>query len=511
MCKTCIWVMVLLLSAVSTSAQRADRGQRGRIENVTDKSIYSPNVDIRKVGSIAKAPLTCIGSPKVPVILVQFPDLSFKVGKNDEKVKALYHDFFNAEKGVQPADNACSVREYFRNNSDGQFTPQFDIIGPVTLSKSYTYYGADNRNEARDIHISELYQEACQAAKDESNTDWSLYDNNHDRRVDFVFFIYAGQGQNQEGAPDDIIWPKESTSSLTVRSGGSSVTFAAYGCSNELLFDEMDGIGSSIHELCHGMGLPDFYDTNDVAYGLDYWDVMDAGCYKQGGRIPVELSAYERDFFGWRSLVELEPDEAYSLTLQPLEKEGVGYQVVNRANFNEYFILENRQNIGTDVYIGWQADYQQRQYGWNHGLMITHVDYNTSSWNNNTINTSRNHQRITLVPADGELIPSLKQDAAQSDEEWTEAWAQSQHGDLYPSNKCVTEMSSYSVFRGGTLKQTIDNIVEHQNGIITLDINGGNPEGLKEPDVPEFAKATLLGQPLYSYPSVNDSSSLALK
>ena len=479
-------MMALLMTTLNARAQRALLEHRGRIENVTEYTFPSSTNDIRKVGSTATAPLTCMGSPKVPVILVQFSDLSFTVGKNDTEVKALYHDFFNAGEGVQPASNACSVREYFRNNSDGQFTPEFDVIGPVTLSKSYSYYGKDGRSGTKDINISEFYQEACKAAKAVNERDWSLYDNNNDGKVDIVFFIYAGQGQNQHGAPDDAIWPKESTSSLTVRSEGISVSFAGYGCSCELLFDEMDGIGSCIHELCHGIGLPDFYDTNEIAYGLDYWDVMDSGCYKLGGRMPVELSAYERDFFGWRKLVELDPSEAYSLTLQPLEKGGVGYKVVNKTNRNEYFILENRQNTGTDVYIGWQTDYQQQIYGWNHGLMITHVDYNSISWKTNRINTSLSHQRITLVPADGELISSLKQDEQKTDEEWADAWSVSQHGDLYPGDNKVTEMSSYCVFTGGTLQQTIDNIVEHPNGVITLDINEGNPEGLKEPEIPEI-------------------------
>ena len=184
---------------------------------------------------------------------------------------------------------------------------------------------------------------------------------------------------------------------------------------------------------------------------------------------------------------------------------------MNKANLNEYFILENRQNIGLDMYLGWQIEYQQWLYGKNHGLMITHVDYNATSWKSNSVNTSKFHQRITLVPADSELIPALKQDDSQTAEEWADAWARSQHGDLYPSDNNITKMSSYSVFRGGTLNQTIDNIVEHQNGVITLDINGGNPEGLKEPDVPEIAKATSSGLPLYSCPSANDSSSLALR
>lgn len=511
MIKVGIWMMLLLMSTLSARAQGVFWQRRGHIENVTETYPSSSNEDIRKVGSTATAPLTCMGSPKVPVILVQFSDLSFQVGKSDEKVKAIYQDCFNAGEGVQPSSNACSVREYFRINSDGLFTPTFDVIGPVTLSKSYTYYGEDDRWGSKDIHITELYQEACKKVQAQGNTNWSQYDNNQDGKVDIVFFIYAGQGQNQDGAPQNAIWPKESSSSLVVRNGSSSVTFAGYGCSSEMLFDEMDGIGSCIHELCHGMGLPDFYDTNNVAYGLDYWDIMDAGCFKMGGRMPVELSAYERNFFGWRKLVELDPDETYSLTLQPMEKGGVGYKVMNKANLNEYFILENRQNIGLDMYLGWQIDYQQWNYGKNHGLMITHVDYNATSWKSNSVNTNRSHQRITLVPADGELIPALKQDDSQTAEEWADAWARSQHGDLYPSDNNVTEMSSYSVFRGGTLNQTIDNIVEHQNGVITLDINGGNPEGLKEPDVPEIAKATSSGLPLYSCPSANDSSSLALR
>jgi len=487
MLKVGTWVILVMMFTLNARAQRVFSEQRGRIENVTEPYLSSSKEGIRKVGSTATAPLTCIGSPKVPVILVQFADLSFTVATNDDEINILYHNFFNAKEGVHPADNVCSVREYFRNNSDGKFSPEFDVIGPVTLSQNYAYYGEDSKYGSKDIHINELYQEACKAAKTGSDKDWSQYDNNNDGKVDIVFFIYAGQGQNQQGAPDNTIWPKESTSSLTVKSEGVSVSFAAYGCTCELLFNQMDGIGSCIHELCHGIGLPDFYDTNEYAYGLDYWDVMDSGCYKSGGRAPVELSAYERDFFGWRQLVELNPDEAYSLTLQPMEKGGVGYKVVNKANLNEYFILENRQNIGLDMYIGWQIDYQQQIYGWNHGLMITHVDYNATSWRTNKVNTSRYHQRITLVPADGELITSIKQDDLQADEEWTDAWAQSQHGDLYPGDDNVTEMSSYSVFRGGTLEQTIDNIVEHQNGVITLDINGGNPEGVREPDVPEIA------------------------
>ena len=218
---------------------------------------------------------------------------------------------------------------------------------------------------------------------------------------------------------------------------------------------------------------------------MDYWDLMDSGNYKLNGRMPVGLSAYELDFLGWRSLVELTPDSAYSLKLDPLETGGVAYKVVNKANPNEYFILENRQNIGIDQYIGYAVSSQELTFGANHGLLITHVNYSQSAWSSNRLNTTdASRQRFTIVPADGQTISD---NYGINDE-----WAISQHGDLYPGDNNVTEISSYAVFTGGTLGQTIDNIVEHEDGTITLDINGGKPveepeDPLVEPDIPEIA------------------------
>ena len=164
----------------------------------------------------------------------------------------------------------------------------------------------------------------------------------------------------------------------------------------------------------------------------------------------------------------------------------MGYKVVNKANANEYFILENRQNIGADGYIGWITRTQYVQYGANHGLMITHVDFSQSAWNGNTVNTNASHQRITLVPADGELVSALVRVDS--------VWAMSTHGDLYPGDNQVKEMASYAVYTGSSLGQIINNIVEEENGTVTVDINGGkkpdddpeDPEGLYEPDIPEL-------------------------
>ena len=95
-------MMVLLVATLNMAAQEEEVMIRGRIENVTDYSSM-PSLareGLRKVGSLAAAPLTNMGSPRVPVILVQFPDKPFTVRETEEDVHQVYHEHFNASEGV---------------------------------------------------------------------------------------------------------------------------------------------------------------------------------------------------------------------------------------------------------------------------------------------------------------------------------------------------------------------------------------------------------------------------
>ena len=458
----------MALATTAAMAQDAPLTPRGRIQNVGDYSQTS-NAKARKIGSASSALLPVTGSPKVPVILAQFSNRTFTVAESDEALRENYEQFFNGGEGIMPgqqgAESYGSVQEYFRQQSDGQFTPQFTIIGPVTLSRGYDYYGQGTA----DIHINEFYSEACKQAVQNYNVDWNTFDNNNDGLIDLILFIYAGDGES-EGTDVNTIWPKENPTQKTVIYDDTRVTFAAYACGPELYNGKQDGIGLCVHELGHGLGLPDLYDTGYKSFGMDFWDIMDSGCYQLTGHQPCCMTAYERDFMGWRQLVELDPDQSYTLTLEPIETTGVGYKVVNKANSNEYFILENRQNLGFDEYLPWVSLSRYRKYGHTHGLMITHIDYDRTAWNGNSVNTNANHQRLTIVPADGELVSSIFG--------YNDTWAQSLHGDLYPGPDNVTEMSSYAVFTGTTLGQTIDNIRETSDGLIILDINGGDPDAI---------------------------------
>ena len=441
--------------------------QRGRIENVTDYSSLlntSSKNGARRVGVRSTAPLPCMGSPKIPVILVQFADIKFKDYDKESVVNKRYDDYFNLKEG-NASPSLGSVYQYFKEQSYGQFTPEFDVIGPITLSKNVAYYGKDNNNN-KDVNIKLFFEETCQQVVEKENKDWSTFDNNNDENVDMIFFIYAGEGQNAHPDMPELIWPKESVSPMTV----SGITFGAYGCTNELFSGNIDGIGTAVHELSHGLGLPDLYDTqNNGRTNIDAWDVMDGGNYQISGCAPIGYSAYERDFMGWRSIETLEKDKAYTLEIKPLETDGVAYKILNPANSKEYIILENRQNLGMyDTYMPWPNKDYYTKFGKIHGLMITHVDYDEYAWTHNKVNIEESHQRYGIVPSDGEVIPFwVEKDIATGNQK-----AESASADLYPGKNNVREISSYAMFTGGKLTQTINNIRE-KDGIIYVDINGG--------------------------------------
>ncbi len=470
--------LLLALACTTMSATVKPRYRNFRAHaagDAADESIRAP----RRVGLHESAPLTSMGSPKVPVILVQFSDLKFISGLQAnttcetaaqcDTVNLTFDHFCNGlDNGSHytALGSGGAIREYFSDQSDGQFTPEFVVIGPVTLDKSYTYYG-ENSGNSKDIHISTFYQEAISQAQ-AVYADWSQFDNDGNGSVDMAFFIFAGEGENALDPDEDEdatyhIWPKESANGGTI----NGVTYGAYACCNELYNGRIDGIGVFVHELSHALGLPDLYDTNYVAYGLDYWDIMDSGCYCGNGYAPCNYSAYERDFMGWNKLVTLDPATPQHLTLNPISSNGTSYKIVNPENEDEYYILENRQNKGWDTYIGRGTRNQLH-----HGLLVSHVDYLKSAWTANRVNTNASHQRLTLIPADGTLDSYMY---VTTQDEYT-AFMASAAGDPYPGTTLLDSLagSKASVFTTtgdtpGEMGQPIYNITENADGTIELD------------------------------------------
>ena len=326
------------------------------------------------------------GQKKGLVILVNFTDQRFTCS---DLPQVTYNNFFN-KRGYNEFGMTGSVRDYFLDQSYGKLDIQFDVIGPVTLSRNMAYYG-DNRGQSHDSRPGEMAAEACKKVDPQVN--FADYDWDGDGTVDQVFLVYAGYGEAQ-GGPAASIWPHEwalSASDYGQALTQDGVTIDTYACSCELRGNKgttIDGIGSACHEFSHCMGLPDMYDTSGDSFGMGNWDLMCSGNYNDDSRTPSGYTAYERWVSGWLEPVEINR-EIYIQDMKPIEDEPEAYILYNDADHNEFYLLENRQQKG------WDAAQQ------GHGLLVVHVDYDSSAWWHNAVNTNPDHQRMTIIPADG--------------------------------------------------------------------------------------------------------------
>ena len=385
-------------------------------------------------------------APRGPVILVSYQDSTFVHTREALVDWAMGENYsYNGATG--------SINRYFNDVSGGQYNLQLDIYGPVQVSKAATYYGS-NSQSGYDLHPDALVVEACQLAAAQG-ADFSQYDSDNDGKVDFVVIIYAGLGE-ADSYLEETIWPHQDDLNHygnTITLNGKTIDH--YCCLNEIdaVTGELCGIGTFCHEFSHIMGLPDIYSTAQGANfkTLGEWDIMDYGCYNNGGNTPPAYSAYERWWMGWMKPTLL--NQAASVTLGPLYTSreaayltGSGEPVTNilRPNPTLFYILENRQQTGWDTYIP------------GHGLLVTKINYHYNWWNGNTVNYSSTNMGIDIQEADG-LTPLYNKNNRANG-------YFGKQGDAYPADT-VTSFTTVSAY-------PVTHIAEN-NGVITFDVMGG--------------------------------------
>ena len=334
------------------------------------------------------------GSKKALVILAAFSDKSFS--KGDDAIVKFYDEVLNQE-GYSQNGAAGSVHDYFKDMSRGEFDLTFDIVGPVKVSKSATYYGGPSPIMGGADHIGEFITEAIKKADEKCDIDWKKYDWDDDGEVEQVFVLYAGYGQ-ATGGPTGTIWPNAWTLDEALQNsdgnGGFSIDgvfINQYACSNELYLDSGTvpmGLGVFCHEFSHCMGLPDMYDTN---YGstptMGDWDLLAGGSYNgpQGiGWCPAGWTSYERAYAGWLELTELKAGDIIKGMTSLEDADGKAYVIYNDNHKDEYYLLENHKGMGWDKYTP------------ENGLLIIHVDYDKDLFDNNIVNS-----KGEFTPAEG--------------------------------------------------------------------------------------------------------------
>ncbi len=379
------------------------------------------------------------GEQKALIILVEFQDKPFTQSNSQ--------DYFNRmanQKGFSDFGGTGSARDYYIENSNGQFSPTFDVFGPVKLSQNLSYYGGSSTS-GRDIRPGEMVKEACQLL--DSTVDFSQYDRDKDGFIDNVFIFYAGESE-AGGGGTDAIWPHSWTLDKAIGETPvlDGVKLNRYACTNEWQKTRPDGVGTFLHEFSHVLGLPDLYPSGYTGgFTPGDWSVMDHGSYNNNGCTPPYFSAFERYALGW-----LEPQELtqpHSATLETINKNQA--YIIKAGKDSEYFLFENRQKSGWDQYLP------------GHGMLVWHIDYAPNVWSANQVNNTPSHQYVDIEEADGKADES------------------SRDGDTFPGTANITSFTDtttpgMTTWNGYKINLPITNITE-KDGIITFDVAGGRP------------------------------------
>ena len=431
------------------------KAKKRRAKANTSRAKRMASAKVGKMGSY-------IGKKKGIIILVSFDNSQFNTSL------ALFKRIAN-EKNFKYGSFEGSMYDYFYAQSDGKFELEFDVIGPVKVSKNYSYYG-QNDSEGNDMYPATMVSEACKLADGQVN--FANYDWDKDGYVDQVYVVYAGKGEADGGAANTIwphAWDLESAAEYNDGDGVltlDNVKINTYACGGELdgYTGEVAGIGTMCHEFSHCLGYPDFYDTDySGGQGMGYWDLMDSGSYNGDGYQPAGYTSYERWVAGWREPIELNSSLQVS-KMKSLQEGGESYIIYNKGHEDEFYLLENRQ------FTGWDASLPGK------GLLILHCDYDASVWKNNEPNDNPNHQRMTWIAADDKYQYTIDNGEKRYtfDGMKNDPFPYSSINSFGPSSKPAAKLFNRNTDGTYYLDSSIENITQNNDGTISFQFKGAS-------------------------------------
>ena len=320
-----------------------------------------------------------VNTYKILVVLMSFNDYAFTTSQED--VENLFNQVGYSKNGHQG-----SVHDYFLAATYGKLNVEATVVGPYVASHDLEYYGENWEGTHSDMHARDLIREAAEFADIDVN--FAEFANGG-TNVPCMYVIYAGYAESS-GNSSYTIWPHQGM--LGNPYYGDGVEVNKYSCSSEFNGTPYSRqpltIGTICHEFSHALGQADYYDTdyeeNGNAFVPDEWDIMSSGNYNNGGKCPPLWSARERYAVSYLTLEEL--TQAGTYTLPSLQNSNKAYKI-SVPNSNEYFILENRQQVGWDKYLP------------GHGLLVFRYNPNVDGWNYNCANCVANAEGYLLISA----------------------------------------------------------------------------------------------------------------
>lgn len=359
------------------------------------------------------------------VIMVNFTDRKFSRGdKSWQLVDEMMNkpDYVSYDDPLLNGRFECtgSVRDYFSDNSNGMFVPEFDVVGPVEVDVDQYY-----------INGTERTYELCRKVLETANADidYSRYDSDGDGVVDMFYVIYAGYAAIYQGNDERLVWPHaghfaDSDIDLTL----DGMRFGRFACSSEIYGWHadgdryLDGIGVIVHEFSHVLGFKDHYDVSGyMNEDPGSWDVMASGNYNGIlNSTPCGYNSYEKyaaGFISPRTVTCDNRDETVSL--RPLSSSDDAVRIVSMQD-STMFLLENRQLEKWDAHLP------------GHGMLVWRVDScDTAMWEHNALNVN-GRLHFKLIRANG---PTRSLFNEISDMDY----------DPFPGTRGISDLTNYSI------------------------------------------------------------------
>ena len=336
-----------------TSAELSllSKTQKGLLYSSSQVSMMKSIYAMKATGAQKAFPTN--GSRKLVCILMGFKDKAFT------KTQADFNNLYN-QVGYTTGGATGSVKDFYTENSYGQFDLSVTVAGPYTAANNMSYYGGNDAS-GNDSNPRALVSEAINAA--DATVNFADFDNDGDGTVDGVYIIYAGYGE-EAGGGVNCIWAHAWSLATAVTKDGKSIS--KYSCSAELSGSSgttMTAIGVICHEFGHVLGAPDYYDvdytTGGQFDGTGDWDLMASGSWNNNGITPASHNAYTKVYvYGWATATTL--DAAATVTVNNAETNKSFYRI-NSTTTNEFWLMENRQQTGFDAALP------------GHGLIIYHA------------------------------------------------------------------------------------------------------------------------------------------
>ena len=344
-------------------------------------------------------------------------------------------------------------------------------MGWMDTGKPYSYYCTadgvhDNGFGAYPNNVQGLVEDAVKLA--DPFVDFRTYA--IDGQIPNLFVVFPGTGAEWSADPS-LIWSH--SWDLTEEGGPGPYVADGVKINNYAMMPEVGGdltgyagpadpvfpptVGVFAHEYGHVLGLPDQYDYGYESEGTGRYSLMAGGDWNRYPSDPIFYgnSPAQPDAWSKYRLGLIDPIVVASTTnvvIPPAEMNPIAYKmIVPGSGGKEYFLFENRQNVGFDqglIYRTYAPDGSVTSATSLHGLAVYHVDdgiFTLDYWRPNEAenwkewrsagwreaDNGANHYAIAILQADDRW--DLEHGVNVGDP-----------GDLYPGSGNVTKVGNFT-------------------------------------------------------------------